>query len=187
MPTNHPMPPVLGLPVCDRHALGSGGVIGNVPWLRLMMRPQFTLRALAMHLAIWASFAALVDSFFGDSLSAPLLPLVIAVALVTIPILTRAIKGGRTSALGLIGTGATAATSTTIVFVGGATIVWSAFVYADDSKRFLISPWVVAVYLIAVLGSIAGVSGAITGLLCHIGAKRRLMNGQLSKHDIGEQ
>lgn len=150
------------------------------------MRPQFTLRALAMYLAIWASFAAFVDSFFGDSLSAPLLPLVIAVALVTIPILTRAIRGGRISALGLIGAGAAAATSTTVVFVVGATIVWSASVYADDSKGFLISPGGVAIHLLAVLGSIAGVSGAITGLLYHIGAKRRLMNRQLSKHAIGE-
>jgi hypothetical protein len=141
-----------------------------------MMRSQFTLRALARYVAIWASFAAFVRSFFGDSLSAALLPLVIAVALVTIPILTRATKRGRTSALGLIGTGATAATSTTVVFVVGATIVWSASVYADASKRLLISPWVVTVYLLAVLGSIAGVSGAITGLVYYIGAKRRLMN-----------
>jgi len=150
------------------------------------MRPQFTLRALAMYVAIWASFAAFVGSFFGDSPSAALLPLVIAVALVTIAILTRAIRRGRTSALGLIGTGAAAATSTTVVFVVGATIVWSASVYADDSKRFLISPWVVVVYLLAVLGSIAGMSGAITGLVYHIGAKRRLINGQTSKHAIGE-
>ena len=148
------------------------------------MRPQFTLRALVMYVAIWASFAG---SFFGDSLSVlDLLPLVIAIALVTIPILRRTVRCGRISARGLIGTGAAAATSTTVVFVAGATIVWSASVYADDSKRFLISPWGVVVYLLAVLGSIAGVSGAITGLVYHIGAKRRLINGQTSEHAIGK-
>lgn len=122
-----------------------------------------------MLVAIAACFAAFVRSWFGASFSfLDLIPVVSAVALVTVFSLARAVKRGRTNAQGLIGTGAATAFSTTSLFVAGAAIVWSIPVYADDSKRLFISPSIIVVYALVILGSIAAASGAVAGFVCYL-------------------
>ena len=143
------------------------------------MRLRFSLRAVLICVAIGASFIAFIGSWFGNSLSVfDLLPLVVGVTLVTCSILTRACRRGRSSALGLIGIGAVAASSTTCLFVIAAAIVWSAPVYADDSKGFLISPEIIVFYLLGRFASIAGVGGASVGFVYFLCEKLRKINSR---------
>ena len=122
------------------------------------MKPQqFTLRVKLFAIAIVASFVAFVRSVFADSLSIiDLVPLTFSGLLMTFHFLVRAANGNHTSAFRLISIGAAAAFFTTSAFGIGAAIVWIDYVYANDSRGFWISPWVVASLFIAKAGILAG-------------------------------